>query len=308
MEICWVNVCKNAWEYLFAARLPINYCAVFMAVVVHCLSTLTNSDQLLPHSHQQDPHCGQSGAATWKRMPNPIGWDARRTLFRVHGICKEVPEHNVASVTDPRIQKYRSNVMMDLPVPYFLGITEFPSKVKLHGFLDVYWIVRDGGLCVLITFLLRQSRVWRHCKIRIVAVAGHLENNVKIKAQLKNYIYQLRIDAEVIVTELSDPELSKTAFERSLLMEERTKMLRHINQKKSNDLSISSAGYKTPNMRPMSTSSSTINLQRKTGFQLYGLSSTRPSLRTVRSGDLETNAKPDRMGRQENSIQGPWNM
>ncbi|KAI1708469.1 amino acid permease domain-containing protein [Ditylenchus destructor] len=132
------------------------------------------------------------------------------------------------------------------------GITEFPSKVKLHGYLDVYWIVRDGGLCVLITFLLRQSRVWRHCKIRIVAVAGHHENNAKIKAQLKNYIYQLRIDAEVIVTELSDPELSKTAFERTLLMEERTKMLRHINQKRSNDLSISSAGYKTPNTRPMS--------------------------------------------------------
>lgn len=56
------------------------------------------------------------------------------------------------------------------------------------------------------------------------------------------------------VTELSDPELSKTAFERTLLMEERTKMLRHINQKRSNDLSISSAGYKTPNTRPMSVS------------------------------------------------------
>ncbi|KAI1701207.1 SET domain-containing protein [Ditylenchus destructor] len=79
------------------------------------------------HSHhpgyKQDPHCGhagQSGVESWKRMPNPIGWDVRKTLFRVHGICKEVPEHNVTSVRDPRIQKYRSHVMMDLPVPYFL--------------------------------------------------------------------------------------------------------------------------------------------------------------------------------------------
>jgi hypothetical protein len=30
------------------------------------------------------------------------------------------------------------------------GITEFPSNVKLSGHLDVYWIVRDGGLCLLI--------------------------------------------------------------------------------------------------------------------------------------------------------------
>ena len=79
------------------------------------------------------------------------------------------------------------------------GITEFPSNVKLSGYLDVYWIVRDGGLCLLITFLLRQSKVWRHCKIRIVAVARQQENSTKLKQQLQNYVYQLRIDAEILV-------------------------------------------------------------------------------------------------------------
>jgi hypothetical protein len=33
------------------------------------------------------------------------------------------------------------------------------------------------------------------------------------------------------VTELSDPELSKTAFERTLLMEERSKMLKQMQRR-----------------------------------------------------------------------------
>ncbi|KAL3103308.1 hypothetical protein niasHS_002494 [Heterodera schachtii] len=111
------------------------------------------------------------------------------------------------------------------------GITEFPSNVKLSGYLDVYWIVRDGGLCVLITFLLKQSKVWRSCKTRIVAVARPQENSAKLKKQLQNYVYQLRIDAEILVTELNDPELSTTAYERTLLMEERTKMLKQMQRR-----------------------------------------------------------------------------
>jgi potassium/chloride transporter 4/5/6 len=111
------------------------------------------------------------------------------------------------------------------------GITDFPNNVKLSGHLDVYWIVRDGGLCLLITFLLRQSKVWRHCKIRIIAVARQQENSTKLKQQLQTYVYQLRIDAEILVTELSDPELSKTAFERTLLMEERSKMLKQMQRR-----------------------------------------------------------------------------
>lgn len=39
------------------------------------------------------------------------------------------------------------------------GITEFPSREKLRGHIDVYWIVQDGGLCILMAFLLKQNKV-----------------------------------------------------------------------------------------------------------------------------------------------------
>uniref|UniRef100_A0A914KMK1 Uncharacterized protein n=3 Tax=Meloidogyne incognita group TaxID=654580 RepID=A0A914KMK1_MELIC len=145
------------------------------------------------------------------------------------------------------------------------GITDFPNNVKLNGHLDVYWIVRDGGLCLLITFLLRQSKVWRHCKIRIIAVARQQENSTKLKQQLQTYVYQLRIDAEILVTELSDPELSKTAFERTLLMEERSKMLKQMqrrgiaNNRQMNEPGGDSDDGALPNSSPQAEDTSSSN-------------------------------------------------
>jgi solute carrier family 12 (potassium/chloride transporter), member 4/6 len=79
------------------------------------------------------------------------------------------------------------------------GITEFPSRVKLTGTIDVYWIVQDGGLCILMAFLLKQNKVWRNCKIRVIAIALPEDNNTKLQQNLQDYVYQLRIDAKIKV-------------------------------------------------------------------------------------------------------------
>lgn len=47
------------------------------------------------------------------------------------------------------------------------------------------------------------------------------------------------------MTELSDPELSKTAFERTLLMEERTKMLRDLQKRNQTGGNGSPSPYST---------------------------------------------------------------
>lgn len=49
------------------------------------------------------------------------------------------------------------------------GITDFPNKrlpsLPPSSKIDVYWIVKDGGLCLLIAYLLKQNRVWRNTKV-----------------------------------------------------------------------------------------------------------------------------------------------
>ncbi|KAI6239615.1 Amino acid permease-associated region domain containing protein [Aphelenchoides fujianensis] len=125
------------------------------------------------------------------------------------------------------------------------GITDFPNR-KLpslpHGSkVDVYWIIKDGGLCVLIAYLLKQNRVWRNCKIRIIAIAGMNENNVRIKQELQDYLYKLRVKADILVAEISNPDESKEVFQRTLQMEERTRLLRQVHDGNVSTSSIESS-------------------------------------------------------------------
>ncbi|TKR58848.1 hypothetical protein L596_030238 [Steinernema carpocapsae] len=127
--------------------------------------------------------------------------------------------------------KLHAGVAMDMSLLVAKGIVDFPtSALKLNGTVDVYWIVQDGGLCLLMAYLLKQNRVWRHCKLRVIAIAQEMDNNVKMQEELESYVYALRIDAKVVVVELSDPQITKVAFERTLLMEERIKFLKGSQQ------------------------------------------------------------------------------
>ena len=99
--------------------------------------------------------------------------------------------------------------------------------------IDVWWIVHDGGLLMLLPHLLRQHRVWKHCRIRILTVAQVTDNFVQMREDLKQFLYQLRIDADIEVVELNDGDISAYTYERTLMMEQRTKLLKDIERRSS---------------------------------------------------------------------------
>uniref|UniRef100_A0A1I7WMU2 AA_permease domain-containing protein n=1 Tax=Heterorhabditis bacteriophora TaxID=37862 RepID=A0A1I7WMU2_HETBA len=159
--------------------------------------------------------------------PHPKNWrfilviDCFITYFLVVGFC-------IISLFP---DKFHAACAMDMCLLVAKGIIDFPSSVfKLNGFVDVYWIVQDGGLCLLMAYLLKQHKVWRGCKLRIIAIAQENDNNLKMQTELQQYVYQLRIDAKILIVELADPEISKNAFERTLLMEERTMVLKQMQE------------------------------------------------------------------------------
>lgn len=55
---------------------------------------------------------------------------------------------------------------------------------------------------MLLPFLLRQHRTWRHCKLRLFTVAQLEDNSIQIKKDLKTSLYNLRIEAEIEVIEM----------------------------------------------------------------------------------------------------------
>jgi hypothetical protein len=85
------------------------------------------------------------------------------------------------------------------------GIDNWPVSSKKDaqtGTIDVWWIVHDGGLLLLIVFLLKKNKIWHKCKLRLFTIAQENEDSGKIKNDLVQYMYFLRIDAQIEVIEI----------------------------------------------------------------------------------------------------------
>uniref|UniRef100_A0A8D0PBX0 Solute carrier family 12 member 7 n=1 Tax=Sus scrofa TaxID=9823 RepID=A0A8D0PBX0_PIG len=96
------------------------------------------------------------------------------------------------------------------------------------GHIDVWWIVHDGGLLMLLPFLLRQHKVWRRCRMRIFTVAQVDDNSIQMKKDLQTFLYHLRISAEVEVVEMVENDISAFTYEKTLMMEQRSQMLKQM--------------------------------------------------------------------------------
>ncbi|GAB6021396.1 hypothetical protein CHUAL_004003 [Chamberlinius hualienensis] len=119
------------------------------------------------------------------------------------------------------------------------GIAFYPdSNEKVHGNIDVWWIVHDGGMLMLLPFLLKQHKSWKSCKLRIFTVAQMEDNSVQMKKDLKRFLYNLRIEAEVEVVEMSNSDISAYTYERTLMMEQRCQMLKElrVNKKEAQNM------------------------------------------------------------------------
>ncbi|XP_030254140.1 solute carrier family 12 member 7 isoform X2 [Sparus aurata] len=97
-----------------------------------------------------------------------------------------------------------------------------------EGTIDVWWVVHDGGMLMLLPFLLRQHKVWRKCKMRIFTVAQMDDNSIQMKKDLQMFLYHLRLDAEVEVVEMHDNDISAFTYEKTLVMEQRSQMLKQM--------------------------------------------------------------------------------
>ncbi|KAJ6651796.1 hypothetical protein lerEdw1_016473 [Lerista edwardsae] len=147
------------------------------------------------------------------------------------------------------------------------NVAFFPSNAEpfSEGNIDVWWIVHDGGMLMLLPFLIKQhkvleqwvgvmgaaaqgkvdwqtglltlpvpnSKVWRKCKIRIFTVAQLEDNSIQMKKDLATFLYHLRIEAEVEVVEMHDSDISAYTYERTLMMEQRSQMLRQMRLSKT---------------------------------------------------------------------------
>ncbi|KAM6981224.1 solute carrier family 12 member 5 [Aplochiton taeniatus] len=173
--------------------------------------------------------------------------DATSHLLQASGLGGLM--HNTVLVSWPRnwkqadehqiwrdfIELVRETTAASLALLVPKNISAFPSNGErfTEGHIDVWWIVHDGGMLMLLPFLLRQHKVWRKCKMRIFTVAQMDDNSIQMKKDLNTFLYHLRIDAQVEVVEMHDSDISAYTYEKTLVMEQRSEILKQINLTKT---------------------------------------------------------------------------
>lgn len=83
------------------------------------------------------------------------------------------------------------------------GLDEWPNEYqRQYGTIDLYWIVRDGGLMLLLSQLLLTKESFESCKIQVFCIAEEDVDAEALKADVKKFLYDLRMQAEVIVVNM----------------------------------------------------------------------------------------------------------
>lgn len=87
------------------------------------------------------------------------------------------------------------------------GLDEWPNEYqRQYGTIDLYWIVRDGGLMLLLSQLLLTKASFEGCKIQVFCIAEEDSNAEELKTDVKKFLYDLRMQAEVIVISMKSWE------------------------------------------------------------------------------------------------------
>jgi len=88
------------------------------------------------------------------------------------------------------------------------GCDLFPRSHDIvpSGVIDVWWMIHEGGLLLLLPYILSKNQVWgrKGAKLRIfVITTSSTENPTKLRDAVMNHLAQARIAAEVTVVNMS---------------------------------------------------------------------------------------------------------
>jgi potassium/chloride transporter 4/5/6 len=101
------------------------------------------------------------------------------------------------------------------------------------GTIDIWWVVHDGGLLLLLPYLISQHKVWRNKgKLRLFAVLTNpKENPLTVEAALRKHLAEVRIVAEVCTVDLSDTNIAgdmRHVYSKTADMQKRRELLRAL--------------------------------------------------------------------------------
>ena len=76
--------------------------------------------------------------------------------------------------------------------------------------IDIYWLVDDGGLCLLLSYIISRNPIWRrNASLRVYAVLTTSEDDREaLKLLVVEFLQQIRINASVFVVSLHETDIA----------------------------------------------------------------------------------------------------
>ena len=137
---------------------------------------------------------------------------------------------------DEYVKTLKGLTNLNKAIMIFKGGNSYPChKQRLKDTtIDVFWIVYDGGLLLLIPYLISQHKVWRNggTKLRIFPViTSPKENPIKVQTALKAHLDSVRISAVIETVDLSNTDIAldmRKVYSRTIDMRKRRELLRNL--------------------------------------------------------------------------------
>eukprot|EP00656_Telonema_subtile_P056407 TRINITY_DN9001_c0_g1_i1.p1 TRINITY_DN9001_c0_g1~~TRINITY_DN9001_c0_g1_i1.p1 ORF type:complete len:1149 (-),score=269.74 TRINITY_DN9001_c0_g1_i1:247-3693(-) len=128
---------------------------------------------------------------------------------------------------------------MEKAVIVMKGSDHFPEPTDVQsGYIDVWWIIHDGGLLLLIAHLLQKHRVWRACKLRVHMVATEADDAALLAEQLQQWLVAIRMEADIDVIKCGVSVIQPYAANYTLRREEREELLRDLQRRTGTEISV----------------------------------------------------------------------
>ncbi|XP_073840775.1 bumetanide-sensitive sodium-(potassium)-chloride cotransporter-like isoform X1 [Musca autumnalis] len=144
-------------------------------------------------------------------LPDPA--DPKTAPLLTNSLRKSKTKHD-----DPAAL-YKGPGGVELPKEVLNELSQFTRK-RSHAVIDVWWLYDDGGLTLLLPYIISTRRTWQSCKLRVYALANKKAELEFEQRSMASLLSKFRIDysdLQLIPDITKKPQESSTQFFNELI-------------------------------------------------------------------------------------------
>ncbi|XP_028043473.1 bumetanide-sensitive sodium-(potassium)-chloride cotransporter [Bombyx mandarina] len=168
------------------------------------------SDALIMHADSDlDIHTGSS---VKNNLPNILTLSTSRSFTITDAKDIKDKKKKDKRPTDMHRQIiYNAANGIELSKDQLTQMSIFKRKQE-SGTVDVWWLYDDGGLTILLPYIISQRSAWGNCKLRIFALANRLNEMELEERNMANLLSKFRIDYSslTMVQDITEPPQAET--------------------------------------------------------------------------------------------------